>query len=202
MKIFCIGFNKTGTTSLQNLFSGSGFKVAPQTPFEYNFNSYKFGNFSTFINMIKEDYPHCNFYQDVPFSLPNFYKTLYQEFPDAYFILSTRTTPEMWYNSLCSSHQKSFPNRYNTPSEIEHNYKGWVFDYLTKGLGSPKYDPYNKNILIEAYNNHNNGVKDFFKGNNNLIEINLSTPKDFNKLEQSLGIKFTPTSFPHLNKSQ
>ena len=151
--------------------------------------------------MIKEDYLHSNFYQDVPFSLPNFYKTLYSEFPNTHFILSTRTTSEEWYNSLFNSHQKLFPNRINQPERIEYIYEGWLFSYLTEGLGSPKYDPYNKKSLIESYDNHNKGVKEFFKGKNNLIEINLSNPKDFNKLEQFLDIKFTSTSFPHLNKS-
>lgn len=210
-KIFCIGFNKTGTTSLKDLFSNNGFKVAPERVFESNLNSYKFGDPSTYINMIKEDYSHCTFFQDVPFSLPNFYKSLYQEFPDSYFILSTRNTPEIWYNSLLNFHKKAFGPKYKTPWLNSYCYQGWMFDYIcqlhysqpnTNDLGSPKSDPYNKTILIESYNNHNNGVKEFFKGKDNLIEINLSIPKDLNKLQNFLNIKFTNTSFPHSNKSK
>ena len=211
-KIFCIGFNKTGTTSLKDLFSNNGFESAPQRVFESKLNSYESFNPSTFINMIKEDYSHCTFFQDVPFSLPNFYKTLYQEFPDSYFILSTRNTPEIWYNSILSYHQSIFHQQFiKSPWENTYIYEGWVYNYLCqlhysqpniKVLGSPKSDPYNKTILIESYNNHNNGVKEFFKDKDNLIEINLSIPKDFDKLQNFLNVKFKDTSFPHSNKSK
>ena len=48
MKIFCIGFNKTGTTSLQDLLHSEGLNSGDQQIFEYNLNSYRFGNYSTF----------------------------------------------------------------------------------------------------------------------------------------------------------
>jgi hypothetical protein len=34
MRVFCIGMNKTGTTSLNHLFEREGFKVAKQPDFE------------------------------------------------------------------------------------------------------------------------------------------------------------------------
>lgn len=56
MKVFCIGFNKTGTTSLSKIFSNNNFLVAPQLPFECNTDSYIYGYPSTIIEMIKNDY--------------------------------------------------------------------------------------------------------------------------------------------------
>jgi len=53
MKVFGIGFNKTGTSSLSQIFVNNNFKVAPQNPFEYNLESYFYKNYSTFTEMIK-----------------------------------------------------------------------------------------------------------------------------------------------------
>lgn len=40
MKIFCIGYNKTGTTSLSKLMENNNIRCAPQKPFEYNLESF------------------------------------------------------------------------------------------------------------------------------------------------------------------
>ena len=202
MKIFCIGFNKTGTTSLQNLLIKEGFIDSNQSHFEQNLDSYIFKNPSTLIEIIKTYYPLSNIFQDVPFSLPNFYKELYKEFPDAYYILTVRDSSEVWYNSLFNFYKKVFPNRFFKPKEIEYIRKGWLYSYLTDCLKSPKHDPYNKSSLISSYENHIFDVEEFFKGKSNLIKINLNNPLGLNRLESFLGVKFQNTSFPHLNKSQ
>jgi len=202
MKIFCIGFNKTGTTSLKNLLLEEGFRDSNQNHFEQNLDSYVSKNSSTFINIIKTNYPISNIFQDIPFSLPNFYKELYKEFPNAYYVLTVRDSSEIWYNSLLNFHKKYFPNMFFKPQEVEYIKKGWLYSYLTDCLKSPKHDPYNKLSLISSYENHILDVEKFFKDKPNLIKINLSTPTDLNKLENFLGIKFRTTNFPHLNKSK
>lgn len=106
MKVFCIGFNKTGTTSLSKIFSNNNFLVAPQTPFECNTDSYIYGYPSTIIEMIKNDYFEYSFFQDVPFSLPNFYENLFDNFPNAKFILTVRDNENDWYDSLIRFHKK------------------------------------------------------------------------------------------------
>ena len=202
MKIFCIGFNTTGTTALQNLFLKEGIIDSTQHHFEQNLDSYVFENHSIFINIIKRYYPTSNIFQDVPFSLPNFYKELYKTFPNAYYILTVRDSSEIWYNSLVNFYKKTFPNRFLIPQEIEYIRKGWLYSYLTDCLKSPKYDPYNKLSLISSYENHILDVEEFFKDKSNLIKINLSNPSDLNKLENFLGMEFKTTNFPHLNKSK
>jgi len=67
MKIFCIGYNKTGTTSLSRIMSNNDISVAPQIPFEYNLESYFYGNYNTFTNMIKEDYYDITFFKTYHF---------------------------------------------------------------------------------------------------------------------------------------
>ena len=144
---------------------------------------------------------YSNIFQDIPFSLPNFYKELYKEFPEAYYILTVRDSSEVWYNSLDRFYKKSFPNKYHKIHEIEYIRKGWLYSYLTDCLNSPKTEPLNKSSLVAVYENHISDVEEFFKDKPNLIKINLTNPLDFNRLEKFLGNKFKSTSFPHLNKT-
>jgi len=201
MKIFCIGYNKTGTSSLSKIFYQNGFLVAPQEPFECNMESYYFDNYETIIKMIKNDYYQYSFFQDVPFSMPNFYKTLYENFPDAKFILSVRDDEKVWYQSLVSFHKKIFKN-FKNPSEISYIYKGMIFKKLTQSYGAPKYNPYDYNSLTKSYLNHIADVEKFFKDKkNSMIKINLKDPNLITKLESFLDVGFENNEVPHLNKS-
>jgi hypothetical protein len=201
MKIFCIGYNKTGTSSLSEIFFQNGFSVAPQQPFECNMESYYFDSYDTIVKMIKNDYYQYSFFQDVPFSMPNFYKTLYENFPHAKFILSVRDDEKVWYQSLVKFHKKVFKN-FKNPTEISWTYRGWVFKMLTQSYGAPKYNPYDYNYLTKSYLKHIEDVENFFKDKkNSLIKINLKDPNLIDKLETFLDVGFENRKVPHLNKS-
>jgi hypothetical protein len=201
MKIFCIGYNKTGTTSLTEFFKQNEYSIAPQIPFEYNLNSYFSKNHSTFVDMIKQDYNENTFFQDVPFSLPNFYKVLDTEFENAKFILTVRNDENQWYESLIRYHKQKFKNLYN-PHNIMYVYQGWVTKILSQAYGSPKYDLYNPIILKNSYLNHIKDVKNFFKNKSDkLLVLNLETDS-VSKLESFLDTSFTIKKFPHINSSK
>ena len=51
-KIFCIGMNKTGTTSLKKSFTDLGFIVSTQWRGERLLPDYKAGNFSAIVKFI------------------------------------------------------------------------------------------------------------------------------------------------------
>lgn len=200
MKVFCIGFNKTGTTSLSEIFSNNLFLVSPQTPFEYNTYSYIYGNPLTIIEMIKNDYFEYSFFQDVPFSLPNFYEHLFTHFPSAKFILTVRDNENVWYQSLVRSH-KRFPN-FKNPKKIQYVYEGWTHKIQTDGYGAPVYDPYNYDILTSAYTKHIKDVENFFSDKpNKLLKVNLKEKDLILKLENFLEVPFTNRTVPHLNKT-
>ncbi len=201
MKIFCIGYNKTGTTSLSEIFFQNGFLVAPQQPFECNMESYFFNSYDTIVKMIKEDYFQYSFFQDVPFSLPQLYKTLYENFPDAKFILTVRDNEDVWYNSLIRFHKKIFIN-FKNPTEISYGYKGMIFKKLTQTYGAPKHNPYDYKSLTKSYLKHIEDVETFFKDkNNSLLKINLKDDDLIDKLETFLEINLHNRKVPHLNSS-
>ena len=201
MKIFCIGYNKTGTTSLSCVMSNNNISVAPQQPFEYNLESYFYENYNTFTNMIKYDYYNITFFQDVPFSLPYFYKFLDKEFPNSKFILTVRDDENEWYDSLIRFYKKIFINFHNPHKIDSYVYKGILFKILTKTWEAPKYDPYNEKILKESYLKHNQDVENYFKNTNKLLKINLKDKNLKEKIENFLDYKFKNKDIPHLNKS-
>jgi hypothetical protein len=201
-KIFCIGFNKTGTTSLSDLFLTEGFKVAPQRPFELLLDEYLNKEYFKITDLIKKEYYDYRFFQDVPFSFPDFYKHLYKEFPKSIFILSVRNSSEEWYNSLIRFHSALIKLIIPTANLNDiKNINTWVYTVMTKVHNGLEDDIYNKENLIESYEKHNNDVIDFFKGKDNFIKINLSNPEDFKNLQEFLNIKFKSEKFPHLVKT-
>ena len=106
-KIFCIGFNKTGTTSMAKLFDNIGYQVASQRAGEALVKDWLIDESKNIVKYVKNG---GEVFQDIPFSLPDTYKVLDKNFPDSKFILTIRDSPEVWYDSLIRFHAKMFNN--------------------------------------------------------------------------------------------
>ncbi|NDI33222.1 sulfotransferase [Chengkuizengella sediminis] len=202
-KIFCIGRNKTGTTSLQKAFGDLGYTVGNQLGAELLMNDYMFRkNFDKIINFCKT----ANVFQDVPFSLPETYKYLDKAYPDSKFILSIRDNSEQWYNSMIRFHAKFF-GKGKTPTKDDlmnstYLYKGYLWNYIQAVYGTPENDPFNKEILIKNYEKHNQEIINYFKNRpNDLLVINLSQPNSYKKFCEFLNIKSPYSKFPWENKT-
>tara|TARA_R110002012_G_scaffold319389_2_gene539628 strand:+ start:11786 stop:12097 length:312 start_codon:yes stop_codon:yes gene_type:complete len=82
-KIFCIGHNKTGTTTMQAVLAGFGYDLGNQRQGELLLDAWYARDFNQII-----EYCHtAEAFQDVPFSLPDTYKELDEAFPDAKFFV-------------------------------------------------------------------------------------------------------------------
>ena len=202
MRVFGIGYNKTGTTSLSKIFENNNFSVAPQHPFECNLESFFYGNYSTFTNMIKNDYFEYTLFQDVPFSFPKFYEVLDQEFENSKFILTIRDNEDVWYNSLINYYKKIFPNFHRPKIIAGYVYEGVLFKILTRVWGGSVDDPYDENLLKNSYLQHIEDVKKYFESKNNLLILNLNEKDTIDKLEVFLGIKLKIREIPHLNRTK
>jgi hypothetical protein len=104
-KIFCIGMNKTGTTSLEKFMELHGYACGDQVSGELLLTDFASGNFQSIIDFCQT----ADFFQDLPFSAPNCYKVLRVNYPDAKYILTVRDSAETWYNSLVRFHEKVLP---------------------------------------------------------------------------------------------
>jgi len=197
MKIFCIGYNKTGSTSLYHSILNLGFKGDLNTMEEGEFLMYDVaeGNVNNVIDWI-EKRNDVSLFKDVPFSIPHVWKSLYEKYPTAIYILSERDTSEQWYNSIYKFHIQGFgfsPNpTWDEVSKASYRYLrndykgGFLYDYMSYTYGKEGL-PYDKAKLISSYESHNKEVKEFFKDKDNFISINVSNDKDYLKLCSFLG---------------
>lgn len=202
-KVFCIGFNKTGTTSLNHFMEVNGFNCGNQAQGEILIRDYANSNWTPILK-------HCQtaqFFQDLPFSAPRTAAVLAEAFPEAMFILTERESAEIWYQSICSFHKKYFLAKENTPNADElkkstYRYPGFAWEANRALYNSPASDPYNASILKTSYTTHNADVRALFNGKDNFLTLKIEDPLAITKLENFLGISSTIKSMPWLNKTK
>lgn len=202
-KIFCIGRNKTGTTSLKVALQDLGFIVGNQRKAERLLPEYKAGNFGAIARYCES----AQAFQDFPFSYPETYEHLDQAFPDSKFILTVRDSPEQWYRSVTKYHAKMFGNgAIPTKEDLENAgyvWEGWMWEcnrimYST----APEESPYQKEALISTYTEYNRAVISYFQQKSeSLLVINLAEPSSYQRLTAFLGVDPSFTEFPWENKT-
>lgn len=200
-KVFCIGFNKTGTTSLEYALQEFGYKMGNQTDGELLIKSYVNNDWNKIIKFCDT----ADAFQDVPFSFPNTWLFLHHAFPEAKFILTMRDE-ENWYKSITSFHSKLFANNERTPNKVDlmnatYRYKGFVWEFNRAVFKTPNDDIYNKEILISNYNRHNEAILHYFKDKPNFLCLDVSDYDSYSNLAHFLDKETLHTEFPHLNKT-
>lgn len=202
-KVFCIGRNKTGTTSLKKAFEDLGYIVGNQREAELLSSDYFKNDFSNIIEYCKKS----EVFQDIPFSYPETYKVLDITFPGSKFVLSIRDNPEQWYKSVTTYHSKLF-GRGQVPTADDlknatYVYEGWMWYNISNLYKTTEQDPYHKETLIQHYIKYNHDVQEYFKGrDNDLLVINLSEEDAYNKFCSFLKVKSPFKDFPWANKTE
>lgn len=198
-KVFVIGFNKTGTTSVEYALSELGFKMGNQPTAEHLLKKVKKGRFKKLIRYTGT----ADAFQDVPFSLPGVYKKLFQVYPNAKFILTVRDSPRQWFNSIKTFHSKMFGNG-SVPTEKQlrearYRYKGMAWDYINFVFDGVLYQ---ESTYCKIYLDHIEEVTSFFKKEKgNLCVINTSAPDDYFKMCSFLKKKPQRDKFEWKNKT-
>jgi len=202
-KIFCIGRNKTGTTSLAKAMKELGFKVGKQREAELLFNDWVKRDFSSLIHYCKKS----EFFQDVPFSRAYTFIALDQAFPGSKFILTIRDSPDQWFNSLVKFHGKLWGNGDAPPAvedlkKVTDSVSGSAYNRFKKSMNIPDEKLYNREIYIEHYMQHNQTVEDYFRyRKNDLLVLNVAEDGAYKKLCEFLNVKTDKIDFPWENKT-
>ena len=173
-KIFAIGFQKTGTTSMGKALELLGYSVCG--PIATNESSLETIREKAYSKLASFDA-----FQDNPWCL--LYKELDLEFPNSKFILTVRPT-DKWIRSMV--------NHFGyTQRPIENMIYGLAFP-----IG-------NEEQYIEVYEKHNNEVIKYFKNRKKDLLI-LQTGVDFSwsKLCPFLEKDIPDCNFPFLNVSK
>lgn len=106
-KVFVIGRNKTGTTSLKQVLTDLGYQVGCQRSAELLMEDWGMRNFRRLIR-----YCHsADAFQHVPFSYHYTFQAMDAAFPGSKFILSVRNSADEWYQSVVRFHLKRLYER-------------------------------------------------------------------------------------------
>ena len=177
-KVFCLGFHKTGTTSLETLLQNMEYQVAsPYKNWDFSLTrKLEQGDFSELRKMTEL----FDAFQDAPWFL--FYEKFDQWYPGSKFILTIRDSHSWW---------KSFENYF------KYEYKP-LFKYIY-GFDNPIG---HEKAFVERFEKHNQAVLEYFKDRgSDLLVVNISENGALQKTSNFLG---RPTSYkimPHANAS-
>lgn len=201
-KVFCIGANKTGTTSLEKALADLGYRMGDQVAAQGLIESYAQRKFQDIVQFCHT----ADAFQDAPFSWHYTFMFLDQAFPDAKFILTVRNSADEWYESLVRFHSKVFGQDGAIPTEddLKRAQRGegrTAWDNFNVRHELPPNDPYNKEVLQTYYRNHNRMVMDYFRFRSNLLVINLSQPDSYQTFCTFLDEKPLYDSFPWENRT-
>ncbi len=210
-KVFCIGANKTGTTSLLEFFKHHGYHCGNQAHGEMVFiETYAKKDWQAIIDFAES----ATFHQDLPFSAAHIYEALDAAFPDALFILSKRKSADEWYDSLTRFHARKFGNGVDPPNAAQlkaaqYRYPGFMWDINRLLYDSPPEDPYHKPSLTGWYETHLRDSRVYFSrneaaqnGQSNLLEIEISAPDAAKKIADFVGFDCRLHKLPHLNRTR
>ncbi len=202
-KIFCIGRNKTGTTSIWKALQDLGYNVAPQKEPALLIQEWAHRDFKRLIRFCKG----YEAFQDAPFSYHFSFQAMDAAFPDSKFILTVRNSADEWYNSLIRSHAKIFGKK-SSPSADElkdhiRYYRGRMWDGQFLLFGINEATLYNEKIYKDHYIRHNENVIDYFRHReNDLLVLNVSDDDAYSTLCCFLGKKCPSDAvFPWENRT-
>ena len=172
-KVFCLGFGKTGTTTFAEAMRTLGHRHLSQgIGFAYQHGYrlpvwWKLNRYDSF-----DDFPW-----------PFLFEYLDKKLPNSKFVLTTRSSSEVWIESLCKHFDRvgSVRNNrmfygYSTPYEnIEHH--------------------------IKLYEGHNERVRRHFRGRPNFLEICWEHGHGWTELCGFLQKQIPTSEFPHANRA-
>ncbi len=202
-KVFCIGANKTGTTSLNEFFRVHGYRVGEQPLAELLFvkcaRADRWDELTEFVRT-------ADFFQDLPFSARHTYRHLSDAFPKSLFLLSTRSSAEEWYNSLIAFHAAKFGDGLHPPTKAQlkaatYRYPGFAWEANRLLYSSPEEDPYRKDNLIQWYTTHLYEARTWFAERpGRMLEINIAHHEAAQTIADFAGFELRMPALPHLNK--
>ncbi|MBM3694646.1 MAG: hypothetical protein FJW79_01725 [Actinobacteria bacterium] len=201
-KVFCIGRNKTGTTSLAAALRDLGLRVGSQQRGEQLLEAWAERRFRPIARLAAT----ADAFQDVPFSLDYTFQAMDFSFPGSRFVLTLRRSPEEWFASLTRFHTRIVgKGRLPTPDDLkEFPYRapGWIWRAQQLVYGIDEETLYDREIYLEHYRSHETRVRDYFRHRpGDLLVLDVSATDALPRLSTFLGLGPVEGPMPHLNRS-
>lgn len=201
-KVFVIGRNKTGTTSVGQALKDLGYRIGNQAKAENFIDDWSNRRFDRIIAYCRS----ADAFQDIPFSNDYTYQILDSAFPGAKFVLTIRNNSHEWYESLIRFHTKIVGRgRVPTPDDLKsfpYRKRGWIWRVQQAVYGIDESTLYDKAIYTSHYDSHIENVQTYFRDRpNDLLTINLGDEQALPMLCDFLDEPAPEDSMPHLNRS-
>lgn len=211
--IFCVGLQKSGTSSLNKALRVLGYTVKSYIPeLIAPMDKWRIGSESAEEGWTFDPEKHVDLsilndydgFSDNPCSFAPVYKTVDKEFPNAKFILTIRSR-EKWANSAKKHCDQAM---YHSVHEYRiNNFKNYDPDkdiiYSNDNMGLIEYlyqTPY-KHMDLEAfakhYDEHHAGVFEYFKDRDDFLVLDLEKGDGWEELCAFLGKEVPKRHFPH-----
>ena len=176
MKIFGIGLNKTGTTTLDKCGELLGYRVKGCD--KGLLQDWRDGNVQRLDSVISR----YELFQDWPW--PLMYRYLDETYPGSKFILTTRITDSAWLESL---------KKHSMRTKLDHC-RSLAYGY--------EYPHENKTSHIDQYNSHNANVRQYFSNrSDDFLEICWEKGDGWSELCSFLNKEIPEAPLPHANRS-
>ena len=173
-KVFCIGFHKTGTTTLDLALRKLGYRVTGP-------NHTKDPNIAEKVHELADELvQQYDAFQDNPW--PILYREMDQKYPGSKFIMTIRSS-----DSWLSSQVRDF-------AYTETPMRQWIY-----GKGCPKG---NEALYVERFERHNREVLEYFENRqDDFLLMDLPQGHGWPELCGFLGVDIPSEPFPHANKA-
>lgn len=192
-KIFGIGLQRTGTTSLGRALALLGFN---HCGFQAELvNHYRQGDMAKVIAATEQ----YDSFEDWPW--PLIYQQLHDIYPDALFVLTTRASEDRWFESMVK-HAKFVAQKRAIANDGDLNARGRKsFRAEVYGYDNPED---NRGHHIDFYRSHCRAVRDYFSDKPaSLIEVCWEHGDGWSELCAGLGVPVPQKhDFPHVNASR
>ncbi len=187
-KIFCIGFHKTGTSSLSRALKTLGYRtIHGDSPASWHGGD----EGRSLLEMIEAgnyDLPTFELFDafsDNPYF--SIWRALDARFPGARFIL-TRRDEDRWIESC----ERYYHGRHVRPM------RRWMFGEHA----DPSSGPEARAAWLDAYRRHNAAILEHFAGRPDFLVMDLTAGDGWEKLCAFLGEPVPRKPFPHENQSK
>jgi len=175
MKVIGVGLNKTGTSTLAACFRFWKLRHISFSP--EHFDYWSAGSQGKLMQAVS----NYESFENWPWAL--LYKEIFNSFEDAKFILTRRSSPEVWYESLLAHSFSTGPTRFRES----------IYGY-------PMPHDFKEQHLA-FYLSHNQAVRDFFKDfPGTLLEVCWEEGDGWGELANFLCLPSPTIKFPHENQ--
>jgi hypothetical protein len=173
---FCIGLSRTGTKSFGEAVESLGF--APRLGWTDRSDGLMRAWHAGRLDELLATAASFEILHDIPWALV--YEELAEGFPDAKFVLTRRSSVEVWLRSIVAHTSRSPP------------YWGHEAAY---GAAMPADEP---DVYRRFYANHLDRVREFFRDSDRLIEVCWETGSGWEDVCGLLGVPIpADVPFPH-----